>query len=72
MNSHNFVTPSTGTANRPFENLADYIEATGLEPLPLPSEFYYPSLPLCIIDAVYSIGVTYTSTRKTVIRFCEN
>lgn len=44
---------------------------TGLEPIPLSPEYYYASLPLCVIDAVYSIGVTYTSTRNTVIRFCE-
>jgi len=51
--------------------LAGYIIDTGLEPLPLPPEFYYASLPLCVIDAVFSIGVTYTSTRNTVARFCE-
>ena len=41
-------------------------------PLPLPAEFFYASLPLCVIDAVFSIGVTYTSTRNTVVRFCEH
>lgn len=29
------------------------------------------SLPLCVIDAVFSIGVIYTSTANTVTRFCE-
>ena len=38
----------------------------------LSSEYYYDSLPQCIIDAVYSIGVKYTSTKKTVIRYCDN
>ena len=52
--------------------LADHIEALGLEPAPLPAEFYYPSLPLCVIDAVFSIGVTHVSTRNTVVRICEN
>jgi hypothetical protein len=33
--------------------------------------YYYQSLPLCVIDAVFSIGVTYTSTENTVWRFCE-
>ena len=37
----------------------------------LSPEYYYDSLPQCIIDAVYSIGVNYTSTRNTVIRYCE-
>lgn len=51
--------------------LADYIIDTRLEPRALPPEFFYASLPLCVIDAVFSIGVTYTSTRNTVARFCE-
>jgi hypothetical protein len=37
----------------------------------LGEEYGYPSVPLCIIDAVFSIGVTYTSTENTVRRFCE-
>jgi hypothetical protein len=51
--------------------LADFIEETGLQPVPLPKEFFYASLPLCVIDAVFSIGVTYSSTRNTVVRFSE-
>lgn len=51
--------------------LADFIEETGLRPVPLPKEFFYASLPLCVIDAVFSIGVTYSSTRNTVVRFSE-
>lgn len=38
----------------------------------LSPEYYYNSLPQCIIDAVYSIGVKYTSTRSTVIKYCDN
>jgi hypothetical protein len=53
------------------QKLADYMTETGLELIELSPEYYYASLPLCIIDAVFSIGVTYTSTRNTVIRFCE-
>jgi len=51
--------------------LADFVEETGLQPVPLPKEFFYASLPLCVIDAVFSIGVTYSSTRNTVVRFAE-
>ena len=51
--------------------LAGYVIDTGLEQRPLSPEFFYASLPLCVIDAVFSIGVTYTSTRNTVTRFCE-
>jgi len=31
----------------------------------------YRSLPLCVIDAVYSIGVRYESTERTVADFCK-
>ena len=37
----------------------------------LSREYYYDSLPQCVIDAVFSIGVKYGSTRKTVIKYCE-
>ncbi|MBV9081269.1 MAG: hypothetical protein JOZ62_01235 [Acidobacteriaceae bacterium] len=35
------------------------------------SDDRYQSLPLCIIDAVYSIGVRYESTERTVDNFCK-
>jgi hypothetical protein len=38
----------------------------------LSDEYFYNSLPFCIIDAVYSLGSNYTSTRNTVIRFCTH
>lgn len=37
----------------------------------LGNEYYYASLPLCAIDAVFSIGVRYTSTQNTIKRWCE-
>jgi len=37
----------------------------------LSDEYFYQSLPLCIIDAVFSIGVNYEGTRRTVIRYCN-
>ena len=37
----------------------------------LPEEYYYMHLPLCVIDAVFSIGVTYTSTKNTIDKFCK-
>ena len=36
-----------------------------------PSNEYYCSLPLCILDAVYSIGVRYAATRNVVSRYCK-
>lgn len=37
-----------------------------LNNLPLDDEYYYASLPLCVIDAVFSIGVNYKSVEKTI------
>ncbi|HXB76528.1 MAG TPA: hypothetical protein VNX23_03795 [Bradyrhizobium sp.] len=34
-------------------------------------EHFYASLPLCIVDAVFSIGVKYTGTTQTVIRWAK-
>lgn len=67
---------STGTVNAHGEpelvaKLVERIEAVGLVPPEVPDEYRYASLPLCVIDAVFSIGVTYTSTKATVARFCE-
>lgn len=52
--------------------LADHIEAVGLSPAGVADEYRYASLPLCVIDAVFSIGVRYVSTQATIARFCEN
>lgn len=37
----------------------------------LGDEYYYQSLPFCIIDAIFSIGVRYSSTQNTISRFCN-
>ncbi len=37
----------------------------------LSDEYYYNSLPFAVIDAIFSIGVRYASTKATVIRYCE-
>ena len=37
----------------------------------LDPEFYYQSLPFCVIDSIYSIGVRYETVKKTVNNFCE-
>jgi hypothetical protein len=36
----------------------------------LPPEYSYASLPICVVDAVFSIGIRYESVRKTVRNFC--
>jgi hypothetical protein len=38
----------------------------------LRDEHFYASLPLCAIDAVFSIGVRYTATRSTVVRWAQS
>jgi hypothetical protein len=39
--------------------------------LVLGDEYGYSNVPLCVIEAVFSIGVRYASTKKTVLRFYE-
>ncbi|MFP4052108.1 MAG: hypothetical protein ACLFVB_10265 [Thermoplasmata archaeon] len=55
-------------ANIVAEYCADILD---LDEIELGDEFFYNSLPLCVIDAVFSIGVLYTSTRNTVERYCN-
>jgi hypothetical protein len=55
----------------PVERLADYIEAIGLVPDEDTEAYRYASLPLCVIDAVFSIGVKYETTEATVGRVCD-
>ena len=53
--------------------LAEHAEAVlSLSGATLPDDYFYQSLPLCTIDAVFSIGVRYSSTRATVDRYCQN
>ena len=37
----------------------------------LSEEYNYASLPLCVIDCIFSIRSKYSSTRNTVIRYCD-
>jgi hypothetical protein len=38
----------------------------------LPDEYFYQSLPLCVIDAVWSLGVRYAGVQRVVTRYCEH
>ncbi|MEO8396064.1 MAG: hypothetical protein ABI700_23930 [Chloroflexota bacterium] len=40
--------------------------------LKVAEEYGYANLPLCVIDAVFSIGVNYKSTENTINRFCNH
>ncbi|MEG0597556.1 MAG: nucleoside triphosphate pyrophosphohydrolase [Oscillospiraceae bacterium] len=42
-----------------------------LDTVKLSESYYYASLPLCVIDAVFSIGVRYTGVQNTVRRYCR-
>jgi hypothetical protein len=59
------------TSVPPVASLANYIEQTELKIPKLADEYRYASLPLCVVDAVFSIGVRYTSTQKVVSNLCE-
>lgn len=51
--------------------VAAHVEKLGLEPAELSPEYSYFSLPLCVVDAVYSISVKYRAVQNTVCRFCN-
>ena len=54
------------------DRIIDFLENNfDLNDMDIPDEYRYQSLPLCIMDAVFSIGVRYTSTANTVRRYCE-
>lgn len=38
----------------------------------LGDEYYYPSISQCVVDAIFSIGVRYVTTRATVERFSSH
>lgn len=42
-----------------------------LENAELSEEFYYQSMPLCIIDSVFSIGVNYSAVENVIERYCK-
>lgn len=54
------------------ERIAQYCNIhLHLQNAELSEEYYYHSLPFCIIDAVYSLAARYSSTKNAVIRFCN-
>ena len=46
-------------------------ERLDFEKFELSSEYGYSSVPLCVIDAIFSIGVRYSSVQNTVTKFCK-
>jgi len=54
------------------ERLAKYAsEKLALEGARLSDSYYYQSLPLCIIDSVFSIGVRYGQVLNVIETFCR-
>jgi hypothetical protein len=43
----------------------------GLATAVLGSEYYYQSLPFCVIDAVFSVNAKYAGTKRTVTDYCK-
>jgi hypothetical protein len=59
--------------SREVELVADYTSRTlPLATACLGDEYFYQSLPLCVIDAVWSVGVRYGGVQRVVARYCEN
>lgn len=48
------------------------VSVLDLQNATLNDEYYYQSLPLCVIDSVFSIGVKYEGTKRTVIKYCDH
>ncbi|HWE53078.1 MAG TPA: hypothetical protein VG273_25025 [Bryobacteraceae bacterium] len=65
--------PSARPAISQVDQLVSHIRKTlpAMELLVPSADESYRSLPLCVIDAVYSIGVRYESTERTVDDFCR-
>jgi hypothetical protein len=63
---------SRALSERDIERLIDHCrEVLDLEDDAAASEYGYCSVPLCIIDAVYSINARYSSVQHTVARYCS-
>jgi hypothetical protein len=59
--------------NTDIQRIADCCDARlDLAAAKLGNEYFYQSLPLCVIDAVWSIGVLYKGVQDVVERYCEH
>ncbi|UFT99351.1 hypothetical protein KO561_19635 [Radiobacillus kanasensis] len=60
------------TLDKDYNKIAEFCESVLIfENAKLPDEYYYSSLPLCVIDSIFSIGVRYEGVKNTVNRFCS-
>ncbi len=59
--------------SRDAETVATYVgQNPCIASIELDDEYFYQSLTLCVIDAVYSIGVKYQGVKKVVKRYCKH
>lgn len=55
------------------QTIVDFCEKElNLDNVKLGREFFYSSLPLCLIDAVFSIGIKYKAVKNVIDRYCYN
>lgn len=67
------MTRTTLWAGEAGVTLAQYIRTRlALPEGPLPPEYRYASLPLAVVDSVFSIGVRYETTQATVRRYAKH
>ncbi|MCM1285142.1 MAG: hypothetical protein NC213_08135 [Acetobacter sp.] len=54
------------------KEIINFLETNfNLDNYELPEEYNYFCLPLCLMDAIFSIGANYKSTQNVIDRFCD-
>lgn len=55
------------------QTIVGRVEQLGLHhAIKLGDEYFYSALPLCLVDAIFSIGVKYEGTRNVVARYAKH
>lgn len=62
------MSPSSAIPPLLAEYCKTHLDFSGIE---AKTDYGYAHLPLCVIDAVFSIGVKYTAVQNTITRFCD-
>ncbi len=67
------MTTPQNASTRLLDKLLEQLKATlDLLTPPITEEYAYQSLPLCVLDTIFSINARYESTRNVVIRYCDH
>ena len=62
----------TAVSDREVNSIARYVNRVlPIATASLPDEYFYSSLPLCVIDAVWSLGVRYSAVQHVITRYCD-